>query len=167
MTRAIITLIEGPDGAGKTFAADARARKEELATSRPPFRVHNVPPQKGTTSRQLYKLYMGQLHDAVQARILGVSTIIDRSWPSEVVYGGVYRQGSLLTERQVRRLENYAAHHDIVMVGLEEATPIRRDRIEARGEKWDDQQYDIEVAYHHYFRSHEGWITVSSSLASH
>lgn len=166
MTRAIVQIIEGPDGSGKTYAAEARFAKEHWATRRMPVYVHNGPPAKGETSRSLFHTYMTQLRSAVFNRDrLGVSTIIDRSWPSEVIYGPLYRDGSLLTPRQVAKLERYAAKHNIVTVGLEEVEHVRKRRLEARGEAWDVNQSRVGILYRRYFQSHEGWITANSSLA--
>lgn len=163
MTGATITILEGPDGAGKTFAAQRRMGKEQRATGKPAEYVHNGPPPPGITSRRLYRLYLNQMRRAVLRRSWGHSTVIDRSWPSELVYGPLFRGHSLLGPKQVAKLEAYARAHDIITVGLEEDDLVRWTRLTARGESFDGQ-LEVGIAYHQYFQS-MGWITAGSSLA--
>ena len=101
---------------------------------------------------------VNQLRVAVYNRdVLGKTTIIDRTWPSEAIYGPRYRGKSLLTRRQVRRLERFADDNDLIRIAKSAPDVIRRSRIELRGERWDTNQPAITVAYAEYFQTHSAW----------
>jgi hypothetical protein len=70
-------VLEGPDGAGKST----------LAVGLSPHPVRNGPPFPGSTCAYLRALYTSQLI---------ANVVIDRSWPSEMIYGPRVRGHSLL-----------------------------------------------------------------------
>lgn len=162
MADPIITVIEGPDGAGKsTIAWNLYSASPAGSTL-----IHNDVPPPDTTSLELYRFYMAQLKVAVRDRERGYSTIIDRSYLSEVIYGPIYRGGSLITGRNRRKLENFARRHNIHLLAVEAPLEVRRERIAARGEKYDFNAGIIGMKYEEYFETHKVWKTVSSLLTT-
>ncbi|AXH47324.1 thymidylate kinase [Microbacterium phage Eden] len=167
MTDALATIfvLEGADGTGKTTFIENRIRADVLAGLPEPRFIHNTSADKDLPG-SLFKHYRAQLLDAVEFRANGISTYIDRGFLSELIYGRLYRGKALLTERQVRTLERLAVEADIVLLGLTADLSIRRDRILARGESWDNKQAFVGAFYSQHFRERgKFWITADSSSA--
>lgn len=74
-------VLEGPDGSGKSTLADA------ILMAVPGHRIRNGPPPPESTRESLLALYTSQLVPGA---------IVDRSWPSEMIYGPRLRGRSLL-----------------------------------------------------------------------
>lgn len=92
----MIVIVEGPDGSGKSTAAE---NLEGFET------VHFGPVDDP------FREYM----DALKAA-RGRDVVFDRIWPSEVVYGDVLRDGSRLDEGHLRILRREALSQGVVMV---------------------------------------------------
>lgn len=165
MRKASIVLFEGPDGAGKSHAAELREQRE-LGRGFATHMIHNGPPVGVTDGKKLYNFYLNQLELAVLRRPSDVSTIIDRSFVSEGIYGPIYRGKSLLTPRQIRKLERYCDKHDITRIGLDTPLWMRLHRIDERGEPFDPYQATVGLRYRKYFQDHTSWFIVSGQLAN-
>jgi hypothetical protein len=80
-----LTIFEGCDGSGKSTAAKAYAKDTDA------MYVH-MGPLKGVTSQSLFRTTM----DAMMPALLGhCDVVLDRAWPSEDIYGSVYRRGNV------------------------------------------------------------------------
>lgn len=165
MIPAKIVLVEGADGTGKTtFVRDAvsRAFLQDLPEPRV---IHNDASDHRLPG-SLYRHYRAQLLDALDFRDRGVSTYIDRSFLSEFIYGDVYRNASRISYGQAKRLERFARHHGIELLGMTADLDVRRRRIRARGEEWDAKQPFVGAFYAQHFRDRgQFWLTVDSSSA--
>jgi energy-coupling factor transporter ATP-binding protein EcfA2 len=75
-------LLEGPDGGGKTTLARHLAAKFGLLS------VKNGAPNPGDVLVDVYR-------EQLQA-----DTVIDRSWPSEVIYAPILKRPALITNHQ-------------------------------------------------------------------
>ena len=154
-----VYLLEGADGTGKTTFA-------ERVTAGHGIIVHNDVPPKDV---DLYDLYLTQIIEAVHARdVEGVTTVIDRSFLSEAVYGR-YRGKARISKSQRRKLERYCKRNGIVLLGFTATQADRKARILERGEKWTHVAALVGQDYHNYFHgawAQRFWITVDSSSAS-
>lgn len=76
-----ITIVEGPDGGGKSTLAERLAREQDAIL------IHSGP-FRGV--RHLTRIYANMLSPA----LLGdANVVLDRSWISEPIYGAVFRNG--------------------------------------------------------------------------
>ena len=165
MTAQII-LIEGADGTGKTTFVRQMAQFHLDGGTPVPRVIHNDATDH-LLPGSLYRHYRAQLLDAIAFREQGITTYIDRSFLSELIYGGLYRQSSRVSAREVRRLERFARKNDIILFGITADLDVRRSRIKARGETWDRHQPFVGAFYSQHFRDRgQYWITADSTSAS-
>jgi len=102
-----LTIFEGPDGGGKSFAARAYAQATGAEL------IHHGP-YPGETTDQLVFRYIRSM---VPALIHEHPVVLDRCWLSEFVYGPVFRGGKLrLGIRQTDQLERLAMLCDPLVV---------------------------------------------------
>ncbi|UGL61843.1 thymidylate kinase [Microbacterium phage Franklin22] len=166
MTEASIYLIEGADGTGKTTFVERMAESHLLSGDPIPRFIHNTAEDRHLPG-SLFQHYRAQLLDAVEFRANGISTYIDRSFLSELIYGQVYRGKARITERQARKLERLADQAGIVLLGMTAELVVRRARIEERGETFDRQQPWVGALYSQHFRERgKYWITADSTSAT-
>lgn len=159
MSKSPIILLEGADAAGKSTIAQEFS---DFYSNRgySVRRVHNGPPS-ALTGRALYHVYLNQLELAVYLRKLTDRiTIIDRSFPSEAIYGPTFRGQSLLKPKHIAKLERYCVKHDIWRFGITTPDTLRRSRMVDRGESF-DRQPEIGALYNTYFHENS-WAIVGS-----
>jgi|GEM_PF-5911284 len=165
MTDAQIILIEGADGTGKTTFVQRMAKAHLDGGTAVPRVIHNDASDHRLPG-SLYRHYRAQLLDALAFREAGVSTYIDRSFLSELIYGRIYRGRARITDRQARRLERLAARHGVLLLGMKADQAVRRSRIEARGETFDDKQPLVGAFYSQHFAERGAyWVTADSTSA--
>lgn len=158
-----VYLIEGADGTGKTTFVKRAVTHAAMADFPEPRVIHNDASDHKLPG-SLYRHYRAQLLDAIDFRDNhGVSTYIDRSFLSELVYGPLYRGKSRITRRQARRLERLANRHGIVLLGMTADLDVRRLRIRARGESWTNKDAFVGAIYSQHFGASPCWLTVDSS----
>ena len=162
MTHHVIVVIEGADGTGKTTVVENAIRGHTRAGDPEPRFIHNDASDHKLPG-SLYRHYRAQLLDAVAFRANGVSTYIDRSFLSELVYGRLYRGRSRITHRQARRLERLADKAGIVLLGMTAGLDTRRLRIRARGEEWDPKQPFVGAMYSQHFHESGRWVIADST----
>lgn len=150
---AYITLVEGADGTGKTTFAERQSAGGRL--------IHNGPPPRHGS---LYRHYRAQILDAIWFRDRkGISTVIDRSFLSEYIYGPVYRKKSRITRRQVRKLEQLCLENDVLLLGMTATDTVRVQRLAERGERFGFRDHTTGRDYGIYFQGNTSWVTVDSS----
>ncbi|QOP66349.1 thymidylate kinase [Microbacterium phage DickRichards] len=162
-----VYLIEGADGTGKTTFVQRAVTHAAMAGYPEPRVIHNDASDHKLPG-SLYRHYRAQLLDAIDFRDNhGISTYIDRSFLSELVYGPLYRGKSRITPRQARRLERLADRHGIVLLGMTADLNLRRRRIRERGETWTHKDAFVGALYSQHFRERgRYWITADSSSAT-
>ncbi|QCG77293.1 thymidylate kinase [Microbacterium phage BubbaBear] len=167
MTHPVVYLVEGADGTGKTSFVKSMVSIHAQLGDREPRVIHNDASDHKLPG-SLYRHYRAQLLDAIDFRDNhGISTYIDRSFLSELVYGPLYRSKSRITRRQARRLERLADRHGIVLLGMTADLNLRRLRIRARGETWTRKDAFVGALYSQHFRERgRYWLTADSSSAT-
>ncbi|QJD49850.1 thymidylate kinase [Microbacterium phage AvGardian] len=160
-----IVLLEGADGTGKTTFVERSVRHALERGEEEPRVIHNDASDH-LLPGSLYRHYRAQLLDAVQFRADGISTFIDRSFLSEVVYGRLYRGTSRVTLREAHKLERLAHEAGILLLGMTAPLDVRRLRLRARGEEWDPKQPFVGAFYSQHFRERgRYWVTADSTSA--
>lgn len=101
----MLTILEGPDGGGKTTLAAA------LQAEFPQARYIHNGPSPGLSSALLFEQYLMQLEAAYTVPI-----ILDRCWISEGIYGLEHRGCTRLTVEQVQNLEAKALELGALLV---------------------------------------------------
>lgn len=94
-------IIEGPDGAGKSFLA------EQLASALNMSIRHFGAPQSDKEAKHQFDMY----------REIGLDlygTILDRAWYSDMVYGPIFRGEAIITSNLMRELER--GYDDTVVI---------------------------------------------------
>lgn len=100
-----VIILEGPDGAGKSHLADKLQDEYRFAY------IHNgLYPHH--TRVELMQLYFDQIRKGSHGR----STVIDRSFVSEFVYGQVMRQFSRFTQNDVLDLRHQTEMHGVIQI---------------------------------------------------
>lgn len=107
MKKCTITIFEGPDGCGKTTAAQA------FAKARGAKYVH-FPALKNVTNVGLPRMYI----EAMMPALLGYQNVVlDRCWISEYPYGTVFRGGELRVDKiDIMMLEMIASKCQALVV---------------------------------------------------
>lgn len=155
-----VIILEGADGTGKTHRAQTLFA--ELSHSGFPFElIHNdVPPATGN----LELLYGDQIHRAIHGRNMeSRTTVIDRSFLSELVYGDYFRGGSRVSTGQALSLENFAKRNNVKLYGMVAELEVRRYRLNHRGEDFTLNDVNIGARYEHYFHASTAWMVQDTS----
>jgi len=152
----VITVLEGPDLAGKTSIA------QRLMTGRPPRALlRKGPPRAGSILDQ----YLGPINDRLYL-LTTTSThlVLDRWHMGELVYGPLLRDKSLLTEQQADYidmvLQTFGCSFEYVKAPLE----VLEQRYDLRGDtliKRDDLK-TIFDGYETIFKTRPHWVERTS-----
>lgn len=144
MTRSCdLTIFEGPDGGGKSTAAQAYAE----ATG---ARYVHFPSLPRVTARGLGRMYLEAMLPALHGY---QSVVFDRCWLSEQPYGSVFRPHQPLrvdkaTQRMLERVAMRCSTRLIYCLpGLEVCLDTFRSR---KGEEMLDREEQLEAVYRHY-----------------
>ena len=99
----MIIIIEGPDGAGKTTLANLISKQTGYQL------LHRTQPKNEEDKKRMMDEY-------IQVLKAGKNVIMDRAWYSELVYGPVMRDASVLTYPQMYELEKLAAKNGAIVI---------------------------------------------------
>lgn len=99
----MIIIIEGADGAGKTTLA------QKIKDQTGYLMMHRTQPKTEEDKKRMMDEYM-------QVIKAGKNCIFDRSWYSEMVYGPVMRDESVITYLQMYELERMLAKHGALVI---------------------------------------------------
>lgn len=89
-----MVLLDGPDGAGKSFLAEALSRRVAGNSHVRHMTYRWKLPPGNKRQPTMWHYHTAALHRAANGSSDRLE-IMDRGWPSEIVYASVYRQGSL------------------------------------------------------------------------
>lgn len=99
----MIIIIEGPDGSGKSTLAEQLHRQTGYTV------LHRTQPKTEEDKHRMMDEY-------IQVMKAGKNIIMDRSWYSEMVYGPVMRDASVITYPQMYELEKLAAKYGAIII---------------------------------------------------
>ena len=118
----MIIIIEGPDGAGKTTQALRLSSQLRL-----PIRHRSRPKDEKEKARM-----MAEYKNAISS---GRSEIWDRAWYSEMVYGPIMRDASVISHEQMYELEDSLPEGSYILYCT--GAPVELwERSQIRGEKY-------------------------------
>jgi thymidylate kinase len=138
-----LTIFEGPDGGGKSTAAQAYA----AATG---ARYVHFPSLPRVTARGLSRMYLEAMLPALHGY---QSVVFDRCWLSEQPYGSVFRPHQPLrvdkaTQGMLERVAMRCSARVIYCLpGLDVCLDTFRSR---RGDEYLDREEQLEAVYRHY-----------------
>jgi thymidylate kinase len=133
----MIIIIEGPDGSGKTTLAEQLSRQTGYPI------LHRSHPK----TEEEKKLMMGEYLQAIKGN---KNFIFDRCWYSEMAYGPVMRDDSVISYPQMYELERQLAKSGAVVIyctGPEAALWMRCQR---RGEEYIICRDNFKAIYNNY-----------------
>lgn len=121
----MIIMIEGPDGSGKTTLAQRLAKQTGFV-----YEHRSKPKDEEERRNMLSGYYYGVTSDK--------NLIWDRCWYSEIVYGGVMRDQSVITTEEMWDLERTlaACGGGLIIHCTEDHPELLWDRATARGEDY-------------------------------
>lgn len=99
----MIIIIEGPDGSGKSTLAELLHRQTGYTV------LHRTQPKTEEDKQRMMEEY-------IQVIRAGKNVIMDRSWYSEMVYGPVMRNASVISYLQMYELERMAAKNGAIVI---------------------------------------------------
>lgn len=99
----MIIIIEGPDGSGKSTLAEQLHRQTGYTV------LHRTQPKTEEDKQRMMEEY-------IQVIRAGKNVIMDRSWYSEMVYGPVMRDTSIISYLQMYELERMVAKNGAIVI---------------------------------------------------
>ena len=138
MTPGVI-VIEGPDGAGKSTLA------EHLSYGRKVKKIHMTYRQKNN----MFNYQLAALSLAERWVGQGYTVVIDRHWPSELVYGKVCRGGSRwphMSRMMDRVLRKIGVCYVMCLPGTVDELVENHKKLIDDDHPYDDQQYKLIAA---------------------
>jgi thymidylate kinase len=136
-----LTIFEGCDGAGKSTAA------KELAQATDAMYVH-MGPMPYASGASIFRATL----DAMMPALLGHrNVVLDRAWPSEFIYGDVYRNGKhRLSEDDQRALDRIAMRCSAVVVRCDPGLRAVQQSFESGREEMLDNVEQLNRVYWRY-----------------
>lgn len=99
----MIFIIEGPDGSGKSTLAEQLHRQTGYQL------LHRTQPKTEEDKQRMMEEY-------IQVIRSGKNVIMDRCWYSEMVYGPIMRDTSVISYLQMYELERMAAKNGAIII---------------------------------------------------
>ena len=119
----MIIIIEGPDGSGKTTLAQKLSKQTGYPV------VHRSQPKNDEEKQRMFREYMV----AIEA---GKNVIFDRCWYSEMAYGPVMRDDSVISYPEMYLLEEKLAKHGALIIYCPDKPKTLWQRATKRGEDY-------------------------------
>lgn len=119
----MIIIIEGPDGSGKTTLANQLSRQTGYKI------IHRTRPK----TEEEKAIMMDEYLQIIRSR---ENVIFDRSWYSEMVYGPVMRDASVISYSQMYDLERRLMKVGAMIIYCTDAKPVLWARCQERGEDY-------------------------------
>lgn len=123
----MIFIIEGPDGSGKSTLAAKIAEQTGYTL------LHRTQPKNDEDKKRMMAEYLDIINS-------GVNCIFDRSWYSEMVYGPVMRDTSVISYPQMYELEQKLAKRGAMLIYCTAPEKTLWKRCQARGEDYITEQ---------------------------
>lgn len=142
MSSGAIVVVEGVDGSGKTTLANELAKRHGDAVI-----LHQVYRWK----RLMFEYHTAVLRQAAHLADQGRLVILDRMWPSELVYGKVYRGGSKFW-LEGRFMDRVLLKHAAVYVFCSGSLDV----LEARNAKLKKERHELySTSYRELYHAYE------------
>jgi thymidylate kinase len=119
----MIIILEGPDGSGKSTLAEKLHKQTGYQV------LHRTQPKTDEDKKRMMDEY-------VQVLKAGKNIIMDRAWYSELVYGPVMRDTSVIDFTQMYALERLAAKNGAIIVHCTAPEATLWKRCLSRGEDY-------------------------------
>ena len=119
----MIIIIEGPDGSGKTTLAEKLSRQTKYPI------LHRTQPKTDEEK----KLMMGEYLQTIRS---GKNMIFDRCWYSEMAYGPVMRDASVISYPEMYELEEQLAKCGAIIIYATGPKAALWQRCQKRGEDY-------------------------------
>ena len=119
----MIIIIEGPDGSGKTSLAEKISKQTKYPI------IHRTQPK----SEEEKKRMMGEYLQLIRSN---KNCILDRCWYSEMAYGPVMRDASVLSYPQMYELEEMLAKTGAIIIYATGPKAALWQRCQRRGEDY-------------------------------
>lgn len=119
----MIIILEGPDGAGKTTLANRLARQNNYSV------IHRKQPKSTKEKQNMMSEYLESIKNSN-------NVIFDRCWYSEMVYGPVMRDSSVISYPEMYSLEKELAKHGAIIIYATAQIPVLWQRCLKRGEDY-------------------------------
>ena len=132
----MIIILEGPDGGGKTTLAQQLAKQTGYPI------IHRSQPK----TEEEKKLMMGEYLQAIATN----NAIFDRCWYSEMAYGPVMRDSSVIGYPAMYELERKLARKGAIIIHCTGPEPTLWSRCTKRGEDYITSRDDFKAIYNNY-----------------
>lgn len=119
----MIIIIEGPDGSGKTMLAEKLSKQTKYPI------IHRSQPKNEEEKKRM----MGEYLQLVRS---SKNVILDRCWYSEMAYGPVMRDASVLSYPQMYELEEQLAKTGAIIIYATGSKTALWQRCQRRGEDY-------------------------------
>lgn len=119
----MLLIIEGPDGSGKTSLAEQLSKQTGYPI------IHRSQPKSDEEKAVMFEEYL-------QLAKSGKNAILDRCWYSEMVYGPVMRDASVLSYPDMYQIESAAAKHGAIIIYCTDDVKVLWNRCKRRGEDY-------------------------------
>lgn len=119
----MIIIIEGPDGAGKTTLANQLSRQTKYDI------VHRSQPKTDDEKKHMMSEYVAAIKSSK-------NTILDRCWYSEMVYGPIMRDASVISYPEMYKLEKLLAKAGAIVIYATAPKAALWQRCQKRGEDY-------------------------------
>ena len=133
----MIIIIEGPDGAGKTTLAEQISRQTKYPI------IHRTKPK----NEEEKKLMMGEYLQTIRS---GKNMIFDRCWYSEMAYGPVMRDSSVISYPQMYELEEQLSKVGAIIIYTTGPKAALWQRCQKRGENYITTRDQFNAIYDNY-----------------
>ncbi len=140
-----VLVIEGCDLSGKTHLWDAVIK----AFPGLGMKITARPLNSSTEERKKIKGYYESVLSFININYQSKTIILDRFFPSEMVYSLPKRGYESMNDHDLERFESVLKHRKHLLLYCDPTLPVLYERLETRGDDY-IQKEDIEVLYKRY-----------------